>query len=62
MINGQKWRNYGWAYQLKVKSTSALDELRIIKKFFAFHDKEADIFFQLVKNNAQVGSKENCII
>ena len=53
-----KWRNYGWAYltesEVVERLLSTSDELRIAYAYYqeilqAFHDKEADIFFQLVK-------------
>ncbi len=53
-----KWRNFGWAYltesEVVERLLSTSDELRIAYAYYqeilqAFYDKEADIFFQLVK-------------
>ncbi|MDT2400562.1 transposase, partial [Enterococcus avium] len=53
-----KWRNFGWAYltesEVVERLLSTSDELRIAYAYYqeilpAFHDKEADTFFQLVK-------------
>uniref|UniRef100_UPI00374E9C22 transposase n=1 Tax=Enterococcus gallinarum TaxID=1353 RepID=UPI00374E9C22 len=53
-----KWRNFGWAYltesEVVERLFSTSDELRIAYAYYqeilqAFHDKEADTFFQLVK-------------
>lgn len=53
-----KWRNFSWAYltesEVVERLLSTSDELRIAYAYYqeilqAFHDKEADTFFQLVK-------------
>ena len=53
-----KWRNFGWAYltesEVVDRLLSTSDELRMAYSYYqeilhAFHEKEADTFFQLIK-------------
>ncbi|MDT2540589.1 transposase, partial [Enterococcus raffinosus] len=62
-----KWRNFGWAYLTESEVVDRLlsisDELRIAYFYYqeilqAFHDKEADTFFKLVRTMPNSVPKE----